>query len=1806
MRLKKIAVTIIMLGVSVLALSLLLGAPVASAQDSDCLFTADLGPLGKIGCDEEDVVSFKDFRGELTAPEGTGLDPTLTRSSDAREFVVNTVNFVLTFLGLLAFVIVLYGGFLYVSAAGNEEQTGKGKKAITYAAIGIVIIIGSFALVNTLITSVGRPDSEIRGGEEGGSGSGFRGSSEEGSNIGQQAIYNLGAAEINASMRDFVAAYRNLASINSFLKKLNAVPAPRSKAENSAYVGEISNLMNQIKNQSNPFSETRQVVQAFIDDYLFNLQNLAPQDLENDRYKVTENDREDQADNYSDPALGAKILEKLKTEDEKVKKAVAQQEARQKTLERYKEAVELAAQKERDASTAMMQLAANRPSSDPQVEAARQRVKQAEQEAVNATAAFEAAEEDLEDAQEELDNTISSRLKVEIITLLSTRYNIFEANKRDFIGAIDEVIGDSGSALEARPSDQRDVKGKLPLVWKIMGPVADSISAQSAGSQALERGLVSEKDLTRAFAGIDPNVTVGDLFKDAIAKIHEARGLTDRPEEAKLLLEAVKSLERLYIIVKDIKFVFVRIKASSNDGNAPIIVEINGLDSRDPAGRTIPEDKYRWDPDGDGQDGISRDTGVTCGDRRTESINGPTITCMYTRPGTYRVRLSIESSDPTHIAGGQAYYSITVKPSVARIALKAQVGQVTTDIRKYDVDQNGKLHLIVDRTEFQVTTREATGSGGVLYDASESRGGGSANEQLANYKWEFGHPEAQVIQGPDKSKIEKHTYLKEGRYPLTLEVTDIGNRKDRKVVNVIVASIAARFTSNKDTAEPDEIIELDGSISRSDHGRINEYSWQIFDKNNNDVLKSSKDVTVIGATDAPTLRVKFKNPGTYLVKLKVGDGVKTAETDTEYIKIKSRKPRVNFSAALCPENCPVPSKPSVVDFDASLTFDPDPKDELTYNWQFFNELGEELKVPINISYLDAATNQSTTVALPSKTAKKIRVMFPRVGKYKARLTVHDSHTDLDVRQEDSKEKEVKIESVVEVTLTTDKKVVKLQNNAAAFVFKGEVRNAQSVKVDFGDGQTCENEITLNNGRGTFECAHSYDSAGSYIVTVTATSEEEQGEQSTRVRVHVSAGDTPLAVLEVSIDEVPFVQEEDGAQTNPIEVIRKKVITFDARNSVNSSGGSSGLTFSWDFGDGSRASGSQAKHSFEEISEEDKPYVVTLTVLEEQLGKPAAQIPAGGGFVTNVPEVPTVRKSHQAKFYVKVVSKKPQVATLSLEKKTQGQVTPVEVEVTAEGAVDPDGRITNYQFWYYVESERERKLSVVDTQSNRATLTVETHGEADQENEFIFCVSATDNNNNTAECTELFDEDELPKLKLKNGPNNSPLAEFTVDRTLVRIGEPVNFTSSSRDSDGTIKEYLWDLEGDGFQNDNASDQATIMHRYEKKSPRDGYRVKLKVIDDKKAAGYSKEIKVVVDPKSKPPQARFSCRQDPTVPSGRQIQCFDESTADKDAGAKIEKYSWDFDTSREYGCSTNQAAKPAHCNGDAADDEESTAKNPLYEYEEGGTHQIQLIVEDSDGNLSEPFPSIVTLVRPAAPNPAQPNAGTGAPNVGQPQSGAAAPRALLDSYPKFKFETIAGRQRKVIRFPARPDGKPSSNGEEITLFYGDSTGTGLSHKIDKNIWCDSRGRDNREDDADGRRDNDIDNPDQTAGGSAPAGTCTDPQTGIVATHCWKTSYSPYGRTQPSEEPRGPGHFRSRLTVQDGQGRSSVDEVDVIFGGSIDSADVSPSCEFRADSLLTGSLKNINKPLSVTLGALAGVLIALAAYGVSGFMRRGKTRN
>src|SRR3989344_3437726 len=75
-------------------------------------------------------------------------------TKDLREGIMNVVNVLLGFLGILAIIIILWGGFRWLTSGGNEEKVGEAKKIITAGIIGLVIIFTSYAIATFVVTQL--------------------------------------------------------------------------------------------------------------------------------------------------------------------------------------------------------------------------------------------------------------------------------------------------------------------------------------------------------------------------------------------------------------------------------------------------------------------------------------------------------------------------------------------------------------------------------------------------------------------------------------------------------------------------------------------------------------------------------------------------------------------------------------------------------------------------------------------------------------------------------------------------------------------------------------------------------------------------------------------------------------------------------------------------------------------------------------------------------------------------------------------------------------------------------------------------------------------------------------------------------------------------------------------------------------------------------------------------------------------------------------------------------------------------------------------------------------------------------------------------------------------------------------------------------------------------------------------------------------------------------------------------------------------------------------------------------------------
>jgi uncharacterized membrane protein len=75
-------------------------------------------------------------------------------ATDPRTTAVRIINVALGFLGIIAVVIVLYGGFMWMTAGGNEERITKAKQILTAGVIGLVIIVMAWAIARFVVETL--------------------------------------------------------------------------------------------------------------------------------------------------------------------------------------------------------------------------------------------------------------------------------------------------------------------------------------------------------------------------------------------------------------------------------------------------------------------------------------------------------------------------------------------------------------------------------------------------------------------------------------------------------------------------------------------------------------------------------------------------------------------------------------------------------------------------------------------------------------------------------------------------------------------------------------------------------------------------------------------------------------------------------------------------------------------------------------------------------------------------------------------------------------------------------------------------------------------------------------------------------------------------------------------------------------------------------------------------------------------------------------------------------------------------------------------------------------------------------------------------------------------------------------------------------------------------------------------------------------------------------------------------------------------------------------------------------------------
>lgn len=85
----------------------------------------------------------------ITTPDTEGLGKFIWK------IVLNVIDMALQVLGYMAVGFIIYGGFMYMTSQGDAEGSAKARRTIRDAITGLVVAIGSVAIVNLVMGIIG-------------------------------------------------------------------------------------------------------------------------------------------------------------------------------------------------------------------------------------------------------------------------------------------------------------------------------------------------------------------------------------------------------------------------------------------------------------------------------------------------------------------------------------------------------------------------------------------------------------------------------------------------------------------------------------------------------------------------------------------------------------------------------------------------------------------------------------------------------------------------------------------------------------------------------------------------------------------------------------------------------------------------------------------------------------------------------------------------------------------------------------------------------------------------------------------------------------------------------------------------------------------------------------------------------------------------------------------------------------------------------------------------------------------------------------------------------------------------------------------------------------------------------------------------------------------------------------------------------------------------------------------------------------------------------------------------------------------
>ena len=626
-----------------------------------------------------------------------------------------------------------------------------------------------------------------------------------------------------------------------------------------------------------------------------------------------------------------------------------------------------------------------------------------------------------------------------------------------------------------------------------------------------------------------------------------------------------------------------------------------------------------------------------------------------------------------------------------------------------------------------------------------------------------------------------------------------------------------------------------------------------------------EDARIIAESEESSFTHRFDRPGTYKIILVVTDITGARDKIVKDLKVASRPPVASFNFSIPQQN-----HPNQVEFNAVDSYDPDEGDLITYSWDFDGDGDFEIA-----GGTDALVTHE----------------YSKVGEYRAKLQVEDSF-----EKRNQVEKKVSVKSILSGDIVADRLATRV---GEPIEFSALSPNAVAYLWEFGDGETESTEETT--------VSHTYNKAGRFTVKMNFFDDEDNENFDTR-NILVGAAEEPLAVIDYLVGGRQPRMTEDlcGEGQEGTVVTRADLIRFNARNSINTDGSSRLLSYDWRFPNGEKSSSKEVSFKFDEINLEGECFSVSLAVRDQITGK--------------------LSKTEEAFF--KVINQLPEITDFVITPPdVEELVTPLRVQLKAVNSKDSDGTIKKYRWWYFREGFEDERLGVHNTVNPETEMVITSFGEPGVTNRYFFALEIVDNDNGVFSSQERYGE--VSYLDVENGPNLSPVAEFTMDKTTISVGDSITFVSQSYDPQGEVlptEAFRWDFDGDG-EFDDVTSGPQVNRQYN--TPGE-YNVRLRVVHRGLSSSVTKAV--FVESTESLPQAAFTYKIE-----GNDVT-FDGSHSRYDPTLEdiTLRFEWDFDVNSD-----------ADGNGVKDDDVQSTEMNPTFTYPETLLYKVKLTVKDFMG-------------------------------------------------------------------------------------------------------------------------------------------------------------------------------------------------------------------------------------------------------------------